>query len=177
MWLNNLRDTFKNPWFETGISTTEVLVTAISELLLVQIYESYYCATDRIGKCTTSTELVATYTCANSWELADYTTEHKQGKLQCDAGITRSIFSKILTIDTPWLAWGVCREANVWFMFPRLLRFLPCTVAWNVLFVSPHCFMYWILYMLCQKWRNKDVLSYQCHRGAESCTLRNPTAL
>ena len=22
----------------------------------------------------------------------------------------------------------------------RLLRFLPCTVAWSVLYVSPHCF-------------------------------------
>ena len=40
----------------------------------------------------------------------------------------------------------------------RLLRFLLCTVAWSVLNVSPHWafFMYWVLYMLCHKWRNKD---------------------
>ena len=36
---------------------------------------------------------------------------------------------------------------------------LPCTVAWSVLYVLPHCFMYWVLYMPCQKWRNKDVQS------------------
>ena len=26
-------------------------------------------------------------------------------------------------------------------------------------FVSHECFMYWLLYMLCQKWRNKDIQS------------------
>ena len=36
---------------------------------------------------------------------------------------------------------------------------LPYTVAWNALYVSPHCFMYRLLHMFCQKWRNKDVQS------------------
>ena len=41
---------------------------------------------------------------------------------------------------------------------------LPCPVAWSVLYISPHCFMLWVLYMLCQKWRNNDVHSNKTWR-------------
>ena len=62
------------------------------------------------------------------------------------------IFYRLLPIDLLLSLYGLkCTFA--------FYDFLPCAVAWSVLFVWPHCFMYWVLYMLCQKWRNKDVQS------------------
>ena len=48
-----------------------------------------------------------------------------ENHIQCDSVIARSIFSQILTIDTPYLAreddlWGVCCDSNI------LLTFCHC---------------------------------------------------
>ena len=56
-------------------------------------------------------------------------------KIQCST-VTRSIFSKILTIDTPYLAhegevWGVCCGSKIWFTFCHCYHSAICNTMIN----------------------------------------------
>ena len=83
--------------------------------------------------------------------------------IMCGAVIGRSIFSQILTIDTPQLAhedkvWRVCCVFEIWFMFYHCHR----STDGNIMIIGPHYNGTWLksgtmIWYVALKWLKQNI--------------------